>query len=96
MKRIHVYISGRVQGVFFRAETQRTATSLKLTGWVRNMDDGRVEAVFEGEPDEIERMLDWCHQGPPASRVDRVEAAEEAFTGTMLGVRVVCWPAGRV
>ena len=89
MKRIHVYISGRVQGVFFRAETQRTATSLKLTGWVRNMDDGRVEAVFEGEPDEIERMLNWCHQGPPASRVDRVEAAEEAFTGTMQGFRIV-------
>jgi len=49
MKCIHVYIKGRVQGVFFRAETQRTARKLKLTGWVRNMPDGRVEALFEGE-----------------------------------------------
>ena len=64
MKRVHVYISGRVQGVFFRAETQRTAIYLQLTGWVRNMEDGRVEAVFEGEDGNIDQMLAWCHNRP--------------------------------
>lgn len=81
MKRVHVYIRGRVQGVFFRAETQRTAKALNLTGWVRNMPDGRVEALFEGEGEKVERMLSWCHTGPPAARVLDVIAEEEPFAG---------------
>ena len=81
MKRIHVYISGRVQGVFFRAETQRTANSFNLTGWVRNIADGRVEAVFEGEDANIDKMLAWCHIGPPAARVEEVLTEEELYTG---------------
>lgn len=89
MQRVHVYVSGRVQGVFFRAETQKTATGLKLNGWVRNMDDGRVEAVFEGGRQEIDKMLDWCRQGPPASRVDHVEVIDEPFTGDLQGFRIV-------
>ncbi|HPL96221.1 MAG TPA: acylphosphatase [Smithellaceae bacterium] len=89
MKRVHVYVSGRVQGVFFRAETQRTATGLKLNGWVRNMDDGRVEAVFEGGRQEIDKMLEWCHQGPPMSHVDHVEVIHEPFTGDQQGFRIV-------
>jgi acylphosphatase len=79
MKRVHVYISGRVQGVFFRAETQRAAISLHLTGWVRNMEDGRVEAVFEGEDRNIDQMLAWCHTGPRQARVDQVIIEEEPF-----------------
>jgi acylphosphatase len=81
MKCIHVYIKGRVQGVFFRAETQRTAKGLKLTGWVRNMADGRVEAVLEGEHTNIDKMIAWCHIGPPAARVEKVLTEEEPYTG---------------
>jgi acylphosphatase len=79
MKRVHVYISGRVQGVFFRAETQRTAKGFSLTGWVRNIADGRVEAVFEGEDTNMEKMIAWCHIGPPAARVEEVLTEEEPY-----------------
>jgi acylphosphatase len=81
MKRVHVYISGRVQGVFFRAETQRTAKSFNLTGWVRNVVDGRVEAVFEGDEANVGKMIAWCHIGPPAARVEEVLTGEEPYTG---------------
>jgi len=81
MKRVHVYVSGRVQGVFFRADTRRAAADLNLTGWVRNMDDGRVEAVFEGEDAGVEKMIAWCKVGPPSARVEEVTTAEEHYTG---------------
>jgi acylphosphatase len=71
--RAHVFISGRVQGVFFRAYTRDKALELGLKGWVRNLRDGRVEAVFEGEKDRVEEMLSWCHKGSPYSRVTNVE-----------------------
>ncbi len=88
MKRVRLYISGRVQGVFFRAETQRNARNLKLTGWVRNMADGRVEALLEGEDLPVDQMVAWCHQGPPAARVDQVDVLEEPFTGTLNGFSI--------
>jgi acylphosphatase len=81
LKRFHVYISGRVQGVFFRAETQRAAKGFNLTGWVRNINDGRVEAVFEGEDTNMEKMIAWCHIGPPAARVEEVLTEEESYGG---------------
>ena len=81
MKRVHVIISGRVQGVFFRAETQRAAKGFNLTGWVRNMADGRVEAVFEGEDINVDKMIAWCHIGPPAARVEEVLTKEEPCIG---------------
>jgi len=81
MKRYHVLISGRVQGVFFRAETQRTASALGIKGWVRNTRDGKVEAVFEGEEKALKEMLNWCRKGPPLARVTHVEITEEPFTG---------------
>jgi acylphosphatase len=61
--RAHVIISGRVQGVFFRAETQTAARNLSLTGWVRNRADGSVEALFEGPRDNVDRAIAWCRQG---------------------------------
>lgn len=85
MKRIHVYVSGRVQGVAFRAATQHTAIDLNLTGWVRNTDDGHVEALFEGEDTDVDKMLVWCKKGPPAARVDQVEFVEEPYTGNLRG-----------
>ena len=81
MKRVHIYISGRVQEVFFRAETQRAAVGFNLTGWVRNMADRRVETCFEGKDENIDKMIEWCHIGPPAARVEEVLTEEEHYTG---------------
>ena len=71
--RAHLSIHGRVQGVNFRYYTCQRALSLGLTGWVRNLWDGRVEAVFEGEEAFVREMVEWCQTGPPAARVDSVE-----------------------
>ena len=71
--RAHVVISGRVQGVCFRAYTVDEAAAASLAGWVRNTPDGRVEAVFEGEQSAVEAMIAWCRHGPPAARVNGVE-----------------------
>ncbi len=79
--RAHVFISGRVQGVFFRDSTRRMAHRLGVTGWVKNLPDGRVEAVFEGDEEAVKKIVEWCHEGPPAARVDRVEVHYEPFTG---------------
>jgi acylphosphatase len=81
MKRVRVTISGKVQGVFFRARTEETAISLNLTGWVRNLNNGNVEAVFEGEEENIERMLSWCRQGPRFANVKQVDSVEEPYSG---------------
>jgi acylphosphatase len=67
--------------VFFRAETQRAATGYNLTGWVRNLADGGVEALLEGEGKNVDEMLEWCRKGPPAARVENVIVTEEPYTG---------------
>jgi acylphosphatase len=72
--RVHLVVSGRVQGVFFRQSTADTARRLGLRGWVRNLPDGRVEAEAEGERAALEALVDWCRRGPPAARVDALEA----------------------
>ena len=81
LKRIHVFISGKVQGVGFRAFTAQQATRLKLTGWVKNLKDGRVELVAEGPAKDLETLLQLVSQGPPAARVVGVEKREENWTG---------------
>ena len=86
--RTHVLISGHVQGVFYRASTQRQANALGLRGWVRNLSDGRVEAVFEGEQAIVERMLAWCRQGPPNAYVTDVEVRYEPVVGEFTGFGV--------
>jgi acylphosphatase len=88
MKRMHVIISGRVQGVFFRARTRETAVALKLTGWVRNLHDGSVEAIFEGEDKNVESMLEWCRKGPPHAIVNNVDATGETYTGEFRDFRI--------
>jgi len=80
-KRAHVFISGWVQGVFFRLKTQELAQRFGVTGWVRNLRDGRVEAVFEGEEEAVERLVSWCHQGPPGALVEDVEVTYEDYAG---------------
>ncbi|MGR3174362.1 MAG: acylphosphatase [Candidatus Scalindua sp.] len=79
--KLHVVIEGRVQGVFFRASAMEEACSLGLSGWVKNCWDGRVEAVFEGERDKVEQVLEWCQKGPPGAMVRNVEANWEDATG---------------
>ncbi len=79
--RAHLYIDGRVQGVFFRGFTQDLAESLGLKGWVRNLRDGRVEAVFEGDKKVIEMAIKQCYIGPPASRVTNIEVNWQQYTG---------------
>ncbi len=87
-KRAHVWISGRVQGVFFRAFTRDMAVQMGLTGWARNLGDGRVEAVFEGDAETVEAMLRWCHHGSPMSRVDSVDVREEDYAGDFESFRI--------
>ena len=74
-------MSGAVQGVFFRSETEQQAQRLGLSGWVRNLPDGRVEAVFEGDPDSVDRMVHWARRGPSQARVTAVEVSEEPVEG---------------
>ena len=70
--RAHVYVSGMVQGVFYRSNTRDAAKRIGIMGWVRNLPDGNVEAVFEGEKEKVEAMIRWCRKGPSAARVDGV------------------------
>lgn len=86
--RAHIFISGRVQGVFFRAYTRDKALELGLKGWVRNMRDGRVEAVLEGEKKKVEEMLKWCHEGSPYATVKYVEVHWEEPAGDMRSFEV--------
>lgn len=75
LTRIHATISGTVQGVFFRASVQQEARKLDLTGWVRNLPDGAVELEVQGDSSDVDRLIDWCWQGPPDASVRRVTSA---------------------
>lgn len=79
--RAHVFISGMVQGVFFRSETAHEAKKHGVTGWVRNLPDGRVEAVFEGEEENVKQLVEFCRRGPRGARVAEVNASWETYTG---------------
>jgi acylphosphatase len=83
-----VIVSGRVQGVFFRSETQDEARRQGVTGWVQNLPDGRVEAVFEGEQINVERLINFCKKGPPGARVTNVKVAWENYTGEFRDFRI--------
>lgn len=79
--RAHVWVSGHVQGVYFRAYAEDEVAFREVAGWIWNAADGRVEAVFEGERASVEAMIRWCHRGSPASRVTGVEVAWETPRG---------------
>jgi acylphosphatase len=81
MKRVHVWVRGRVQGVFFRAEARARAESLGVSGWVRNAEDGSVEAVFEGDDERVDSMVDWCRRGPRGAQVGDVAVETEEPAG---------------
>lgn len=87
--RVQVLIEGRVQGVFFRASTRDEARAWGLTGWVRNLPDGRVAALFEGDKRVVEHMLAWCRKGPPYAHVDHVEVQWQDYVGDLTDFRIV-------
>lgn len=79
--RKQVRVEGVVQGVAFRHYTSRRAEELGVTGWVRNLPDGSVEALFEGDEHAVSAMVDWCRSGPPAARVSRIRVADGSWSG---------------
>ncbi len=87
--RAHVFISGIVQGVFFRQKTKQQAQNLEVTGWVRNLDDGRVEAVFEGKEDSVKALVDFCRKGPRGALITNVDVEFETFSGEFKNFDVV-------
>jgi acylphosphatase len=88
-KRVQMVVSGRVQGVFFRASTQREAKQLGLTGYVKNRLDGTVEIVAEGEEDLVKGLLSWAQHGPSTARVDRVDTRWRSYTGEFAKFRIL-------
>ena len=72
-KRVHAFVSGKVQGVWYRASSQQKAQELGLYGWVRNLSDGRVEFIAEGEESHLQELLNWCWQGPELADVTNID-----------------------
>ncbi|MBN2518728.1 MAG: acylphosphatase [Candidatus Altiarchaeota archaeon] len=79
--RAHVFVSGKVQGVFFRSTTKDVALKSGVNGWVRNLEDGRVEVLLEGEKVKVKKVVDWLYHGPPESAVSLVDVEWEEYTG---------------
>jgi acylphosphatase len=89
MKRAHLWISDRVQGVFFRAHAQEEAVRLGLSGWVKNLPDGRLETLFEGDDAAVDKMIDWCHYGHPPAEVASVKIEWGKPVGEFSGFDIV-------
>ena len=91
MVRAHIYISGKVQGVFFRAHMREKALKEGVKGWVRNLPDGRVEAVLEGSEEAVRKVIEWSRRGPPLARVDKVDIIWEDYRGEFRGFEIRYW-----
>lgn len=89
--RKHIFISGRVQGVGFRHFTRKNAEALNIDGWVKNLPDGRVEAVFEGTKENVKEIIDRCRKGPSASRVNNLEVQDTEHKKSTLNGFEVCF-----
>ncbi len=87
--RVRVIISGRVQGVFFRSAAQDEAETRGVSGWVKNLQDGRVEATFEGEKEALEQLVEFCKKGPPNAVVRGVEVVWEEYRAEFTGFRIL-------
>lgn len=87
--RAHVIISGRVQGVFFRAHTRDFAEKFGVKGWVKNRQDGKVEALFEGDEEDVKAAIDWCRDGPPGANVSDVNVRWDDYKGEFKGFEIV-------
>jgi len=88
LKQVHMYVRGRVQGVYFRASTQREAKRLGLTGWVKNRPDGAVEICAEGEEEGLKELIAWAQKGPSAARVERVDVRWRGYGGDFHDFRI--------
>jgi acylphosphatase len=86
--RAHVVVTGRVQGVYYRYATREEAVMRGVKGWIRNLKDGRVEAVFEGEKSKVEEVIDFCHYGPSAAKVSSMEVTWDEYTGEFKGLSI--------
>ena len=86
--RVHIYVSGRVQNVFYRDFIKRKTIVLNVTGWVKNLKDSRVEAVFEGDKDNIEKMVNWARQGPIWAKIDDFSVVWEDYQGEFKGFEI--------
>ena len=80
-RRVQLHITGLVQGVYYRLTMQKIAIMHNVSGWVRNLEDSSVEAIIEGEPDNVTKVIGWCAKGPDEARVDNVDAKDEESTG---------------
>jgi acylphosphatase len=89
VKRVHVWVRGHVQGVWFRESTRREAEARGVAGWVRNLPDGRVEAVLQGASDAVDAMVSWCRHGPPLARVADVQSVPEPVDPSIHAFTVV-------
>ena len=87
--RRHVFIRGFVQGVNFRNAMKHEADTLGIVGWVKNLEDGRVEGIIEGTPDAVQRMIEWCKHGPPAARVDELKVGPESAASVLIRFQVI-------
>jgi acylphosphatase len=88
MVRVHLLVSGRVQGVFYRGTCLEEARARGLAGWVRNLADGRVEAVFEGPEEQVREMIRWCYRGPMGARVEAIDVKHEEPQDEPVGFRI--------
>ena len=86
--RIHLIIEGRVQGVWFRDSTRNEALHLGVFGWVRNLPNGNVEVLAEGPEDKVKKLVQWCHNGPPAASVTRVQESQDEWRGEFEGFEI--------
>lgn len=86
--RAHIYVRGKVQGVYFRQNTQQLAVRRGVTGWVRNLDDGRVEAILEGDDVDVNEVIEWCYVGPPRAHVQDVEVKFEKYIGEFVNFNI--------
>lgn len=88
-ERVHIFVDGRVQGVFFRKTMMDLARNLGVTGWVRNLKNGSVEAVVEGERRKLEEIIEFCHAGPQGARVSKVTVEWSLFRGEFRNFRIL-------
>ncbi len=86
--RAHIIVSGRVQGVYFREQMRKGAKKLNVSGWVKNLEDGRVEAIFEGEKGKVEKIIDWVKQGPAFAKVKDIELEWQEYRGEFKNFKV--------
>jgi acylphosphatase len=89
MRRVHLIVYGRVQGVFFRHNTKKIADKLNLKGWVRNNPDNSVEIVAEGNENAIDNLINWCRKGPIGAKVEKVDIEEEGFKKEFISFSVI-------